>query len=218
MFNRLVDYQDPDSWISKIRDRRFQFFDSKLKSTSDRPVTILDVGGTEDFWRLRGLADNADYEITVLNLESVPTSASNIKSVAGNATQLDEFEDKSFMIVFSNSVIEHLFTWENQRKMADEVRRVGVHHFIQTPSKYFPMEPHYLVPFFDLMPRFLKFFILTRTSLALKRKWSAEEANNSIDEIQLLSLRKFRKLFPDSAMHKERLFGMVKSFTAHSFN
>ncbi len=218
MFNRLVDYQDPNSWISKIRDRRFQFFDSKLKSTSRRPVTILDVGGTEDFWRLRGYADNADYQITVLNLESGPTSTSNIASVAGNATQLDEFEDNSFMIVFSNSVIEHLYTWENQQKMANEVRRVGVNYFIQTPNKYFPMEPHYLVPFFDLLPRPLKFWILTKTTWALKRKWSVEEANTSIDEIQLLSLKKFRRLFPDSAMHKERLFGMVKSFTAHSFH
>ena len=218
MFNRFVDYQDPDSWISKIRDRRFRFFDSKLSALRTRPITILDVGGTEDFWRLRGLADHDQYKITVLNLELISTTAANIQGVKGNATDLGEYGDNSFDIVFSNSVIEHLYTWENQEKMAAEVRRVGVHYFIQTPNKYFPMEPHYLVPFFDLLPRGLKLWILTKTSWALKRRWTEEEAQTSVDEIQLLSFRKFQQLFPGSQMYKERLFGLVKSFTAHSFD
>ncbi len=43
------------------------------------------------------------------------------------------FKDKSYDIVFSNSVIEHVGNLEKQKQFADEVQRVGKSYFIQTP-------------------------------------------------------------------------------------
>ena len=51
-------------------------------------------------------------------------------------------------IVHSNSVIEHLYNFENQKKMASEIIRVGQKYIVQTPNKYFFLEPHYLASFF----------------------------------------------------------------------
>lgn len=68
----------------------------------------------------------------------------------GDATNLSQYSDKSFDIVFSNSVIEHLYTKENQISMAKEVNRVGKNYFIQTPNYWFPIEPHWVFPSFSI--------------------------------------------------------------------
>ena len=44
-------------------------------------------------------------------------------------------------VVHSNSVIEHLYNFENQKKMASEIMRVGKKYIVQTPNKYFFSNP-----------------------------------------------------------------------------
>ncbi len=182
-----------------------------------KPVKILDIGGLESFWTNRGYGNDADFQITILNLEKGKTACSNFTSLAGDATNLSSIGDKEFDVAFSNSVIEHLYTFENQNLMAGEVQRVGKYHFIQTPNKYFPIEPHYVLPFFDFLPGSLKYHILTKTKLSRLKKWTHEDARQYVDEIRLISYSEFRRLFPHSDMYKEMFFGMVKSFTAHNF-
>ena len=80
----------------------------------------------------------------------------NFKSIKGDATNLSNFKDNQFDIVFSNSLIEHLYTYENMKLMANETMRVGKKFFVQTPNKYFPIEPHYFFPFFQFMPYKMK--------------------------------------------------------------
>ncbi|MEM2045934.1 MAG: class I SAM-dependent methyltransferase, partial [Candidatus Bathyarchaeia archaeon] len=48
------------------------------------------------------------------------------------------FKDKSFDVVFSNSVIEHVGNYDDQKMCAEEIRRVGKCYFVQTPNFYFP--------------------------------------------------------------------------------
>ena len=94
-----------------------------------------------------------DVEITLLNLTLVETDLPNVISIAGDATDLSDFADKSFDIAFSNSVIEHLFSFQNQQKMALEAQRVSRYHFIQTPNFWFPIEPHWVFPCFQFLPK-----------------------------------------------------------------
>ena len=140
------------SLAAKFRRRRFKVFLRILDRIGQHAVSILDVGGTEVFWEIMGLAGSR-HEITLLNIEKSSTNYSNISSVAGDARDLSHFPDKSFDVVFSNSVIEHLSTLDNQKLMAEEAIRVGRHYFIQTPNFYFPLEPHFLIPFFHWLPR-----------------------------------------------------------------
>ena len=35
---------------------------------------------------------------------------------------------------------------------AETARRCGEHHWIQTPARTFPIEPHWLFPYFQLFP------------------------------------------------------------------
>lgn len=181
-----------------------------------RPLHILDIGGTNAFWKMRGWTNRNDIQIVTINLKAEEQEFSNIEPRQGDATSLPEFADGSFDIVFSNSVIEHLFTFENQRAMAREVQRIGKAYWVQTPNYWFPIEPHFHVPGWQWMPR------STRISLLQRRRcgWrgpcpDAEMAAQLVDEVRLLSKSELQELFPGATLYAERVAGLVKSWVAY---
>ena len=213
----LQDSKQKGSIGNKFRNKRFVYFE-KLISNLPKPIHILDVGGTEDFWVNRNYNKKEDVKITLLNLKTIITNYNNITSIIGDATDLSLFKENHFDIVFSNSVIEHLHNFKNQQKMAQEVQRVGVYHFIQTPNKYFLIEPHFLLPLFQFLPKSLKYLLLTKTKLSRGKKWNKKFAKEYIQEIRLLSLKEMKYLFPNSKNKTERFLGMSKSYTLHNIN
>src|SRR5258705_6135544 len=123
-----------------MRRKRFAFFRSLL-DTVDRPLRILDVGGEQQFWNMMGLDQLGDVSITLLNVGAQRVTAPPIESVVGDARDLSRYGASSFDVVFSNSVIEHLGPhFADQRRMADEIRRVCTRYFVQTPNRYIPIE------------------------------------------------------------------------------
>ncbi len=213
----LQDSKKKESIGNKFRKKRFVYFE-RLISNLPRPIHILDVGGTEDFWVNRGYNKKEDVKITLLNLKTIITNYNNITSIVGDATDLSLFKEDHFDIVFSNSVIEHLHNFKNQQKMAQEVQRVGIYHFIQTPNKYFLIEPHFLFPLFQFLPKSLKYLLLTKTKLSRGKKWNKKFAKEYIQEIRLLSLKEMKYMFPNSKNKTERFLGMSKSYTLHNIN
>jgi len=208
--------ENKNSLGNKFRKKRFSFFLKKFDSLN-KPITLLDIGGKINFWENRGLAGNNDYIITIINIEKEKSNYSNINCLIGDATNLNQFNNKSFDIVHSNSVIEHLYNFNNQSKMASEIIRVGKKHIVQTPNKYFFIEPHYLLPFFQFIPNKLKYYILTKTKLSRLKKWDKNFAKQYIKEIRLLSEKEMKTLFPKSKIYFEKFLGMNKSFTMHNF-
>lgn len=201
---------------NRFRNKRIADFKNKLINLP-KPLTILDVGGLESFWVNSGFANDQDYRISILNLSKRPVHYDNFESLEGDATKLEGISDKQFDIVFSNSVIEHVYSKENQRKMAQEIIRVGKYFYVQTPNKHFFIEPHYVLPFFQYLPSRIKFFILTRTCLSRRKRWDIAEAKQYIDEIRLLSFKEMKELFPGADFYLEKFSGMTKSFTVHNF-
>jgi hypothetical protein len=217
--NELANYNNKKSLANSFRNKRFAFFESQLeKLNTGTPITILDVGGTESFWVNRGYHEKLDIKITLLNLTEFETHYSNMVSVKGNACNLSEYANNSFDLVFSNSVIEHLYTCENQKLMAEEVQRVGKNYYIQTPYKYFFVEPHYLLPYFQFLPKKAKVFILSKTKLSRGTKISTEDAKDQAEQIVLVSKNKMKQLFPKAKIYKEKFLGMTKSLTAYKIN
>jgi 2-polyprenyl-3-methyl-5-hydroxy-6-metoxy-1,4-benzoquinol methylase len=216
-FNSIFDIsENKGSLGNKFREKRFSFFLKKFNKMQ-KPVSVLDVGGKINFWENRGIAGNTNFEITLINIEKEKSQYSNIKTLIGDATDLSQFDDESFDIVHSNSVIEHLYNFENQKKMASEIMRVGQKHIVQTPNKYFFIEPHYLLPFLQFIPNKLKFLVLTKTKLSRLKKWDKKFASQYIEEIRLLNLKEMKELFPSSKIYFEKFLGMNKSFTMHNF-
>lgn len=196
---------------TRIRKKRFTFF-RELIASLPRPLAILDVGGTQEFWeKMEFIRD--DVEVVLYNLFPIIATHPGLSSKQGDARDMHEFEDRGFDVVFSNSVIEHVGSYEQQRQMAEEVRRVGKKYCIQTPNRYFPVEPHVLLPFFQFLPFRLQVFILSH----FRSPWgwkltSRQEAIDYLRGIRLLTEKELKSLFPEARIYKEKFLGMTKSF------
>lgn len=201
---------------TRLRSKRFTLFKEVLATVS-KPAKILDVGGRPHIWEREGIyASDSDYSLTLINAEQLDIQDPNIISLAGDARYMHEFKDNEFDIVFSNSVIEHVGDYNEQKKMADEVRRIGKRYFIQTPNRYFPIEPHFLFPFFQFFPLWLKMILIRSFSLGNRgRASNMEEAKARVSDVKLLGKREFKKLFPDANFFEEKVFGLTKSFIAY---
>ena len=218
LFNFLASSDNPNSLGYKFRIKRLQEFEKMFFSRFSglEKIEILDVGGTSYFWKNSSLLSHPGLRITLLNLYPVETSHPAIHAVQGDATDMREFETGSFDLVFSNSVIEHLYTLELQQKMASEILRVGKSYFIQTPNVYFPIEAHYALPFAQYYSKAFLHFVLTQTKLSRMKKWSSAEASQYIAEIRLLNAQEMKALFPGASLLKEKVLGLTKSITAHN--
>lgn len=214
MLRQLSDSDKTSSFANRLRSKRFSRFEA-LAARLRRPLSILDVGGTNAFWANRGWHERNDVEILTLNLVAEPQQYANIKPIVGDATNLVQFDDHSVDIVFSNSVIEHLFSFDNQRRMASEVQRVGRAYWIQTPNFWFPVEPHFHFVGWQWLP------VATRTLIIQRRAcgWRGpcpdpDGARRLVEEIRLLTRSELKSLFPDANLIAERFGGFVKSWTA----
>lgn len=216
---RIVDFENCNSPAYQFRRRRMEAFERQFEEWfGDRKghdITILDVGGTLEFWTVLEFKYLDRVHITLLNLEEkeIPDRWKSIfQSVSGDATNLKEYADNSFELAFSNSVVEHVGGFEDQRNMVLEMKRVSKHRYIQTPNKYFPIEPHYGFPLFQFFPMKLKEYMVMHYNMRYKRAENSEEAYRIASEIRLLCKKELRRLFPNEEIHKERIWGMTKSF------
>ena len=210
--------RDPGSRLSiahRMRARRFEHFLSLVESLP-RPIRMLDVGGTEDFWERMEFLDSQKAEITILNLSAPPARSANVQTMDGNACDMPMFGNDSFDVVFSNSVIEHVGGIDEQRAMANEIQRIGRRYFVQTPNRSFPIEPHFMFPFFQFLPRRIQVWLLMHFDLSFGgRLETVEAAEATARSVELLSERTFMGLFPGARLYREKVLGLTKSFIAY---
>jgi Methyltransferase domain len=212
----LADAGAHGSFSNSRRSRRFESFASLVERLAERdvrPVRILDIGGTNSFWEQRGWAGREDVRVVLVNVDVERSRHENIEPRGGDATDLSEFPDGAFDVVFSNSVIEHLGSIDRQAAMAAEVRRLAPLYWVQTPNFWFPIEPHFLTPAWHWLPTRL------RVALLRRRRWGWRgpcpdpvEAEALVGEVRLMRGTELRRLFPDATLVKERLGPFVKSF------
>ena len=58
----------------------------------------------------------------------------------------------AFDIAFSNPVIEHVGSFEEQARFAEQLRLVATGVWVQTPARGFPLETHLLTPLIHNLP------------------------------------------------------------------
>ena len=197
-----------------FRSRRMRCFYATFRLTQQ--IRLLDIGGDPHTWIFEARSCDS-VPVTLVNLRFPNPRAFNesrFTAVVGDATNLP-FESQSFDIAYSNSVIEHLTTWDRQQAFASEARRVAKNLWIQTPARHFPIEPHVLAPFFQYLPKRLQLrFARHFTLWGLLSKPTAAEVDDFISEVRLLSLSEMKQLFPDCRILKERVLGLTKSYIA----
>lgn len=148
-------------------------------------TTVLDVGGDPEIWSFSAVRPF----VTFLNV--FPASPRPLISgdtyVQGDARRLP-FDDKSFDLVYSNSVIEHVGTWDDQQRMAAEVRRVGRSYYVQTHNRGFPVEPHFFGLGIQWMSRSLQRRVVPWATLwGWVTRPSPAQVEALLDEIRLLT-------------------------------
>lgn len=196
-----------------FRKRRMQMFLSTFAPT--KRLRILDVGGLPRAWQ------NVDIEseITILNLDPLDDFDASFLQAnhcyrIGDGTRLP-YPDQSFDVVYSNSVIEHLGTWERQQAFAAEAQRVGKGYWIQTPGKEFPVEPHYFGPFVHWFSKPVQKRLLRHCTLwGILGRPTEAILDEVLAELRLLRLSEFRRLFDGAQIIVERLLGLPKSYVA----
>jgi SAM-dependent methyltransferase len=146
----------------------------------------------------------------VNNLQYEDFAGERFQQIEADATELP-FPDNTFDIAFSNSVIEHLGTWENQQAFAREARRVARKLWIQTPARSFPIEAHLLAPYIQYLPKKLQHRLARWTPRGLL---NPGVVHGIVDEVRLLTFKEISKLFPDCRILRERLLGVTKSYIA----
>ena len=128
-------------------DRYRRFLELCRVSPGER---ILDVGAGAGAALERFNSTNEIVAVDLSPLESEWLAQDNVTVQVADATKLP-FADREFPLAFSSSVIEHI-PKELQPAFASEIRRVAERYYVQTPNRWFPIEPHYQFPFFQFLP------------------------------------------------------------------
>ncbi|WP_166646962.1 class I SAM-dependent methyltransferase [Prosthecobacter fusiformis] len=178
---------------------------------------ILDVGGYPDFWtRYEAVAGGIDcLNVHEVAWDSASFPKHGIRVLVGDGCALTA-EDGAYDILFSNSVIEHVRTWEEQQAFAREARRVGKDLWIQTPAYECPIEPHYLGLYIHHLPKkWQRRLIRWVTLWGWVQRPTQEQIDSEIHTLRLISRKEMDILFPDCEILTERLLGIFpKSYIA----
>lgn len=226
LFTRLFvtwfeNYDSQESLGSKLRKKRIAPLLDMIEIVFNQYgyVNIIDIGGTERYWNIVPEAFLANHQvtITVVNLPKMTLKQDYgpFKFIGADACNLEQFGDQSFHIAHSNSVVEHVGDWKRMVQFAEELARVAQQYFVQTPNYWFPIEPHFMAPFFHWLPKQNRIWLVLHFHLGNRAKAaSMDEAVRLVDSVQLLDRRRFQELFKDAQVLTERFFLLPKSLIA----
>jgi hypothetical protein len=128
-----------------------------------------------------------------------------LRVVVGDGRSLP-FADNSFDVAVSNAVIEHVGLADQQRAFVSELTRVARRVFLATPSAWFPVDSHTLVPLAHYFPPSVRFPIYHRLGRGM---WA------SLDRLNLVTARQLKSFVPAGVEWKLvrlRLLGLTHSF------
>ncbi|MFC9786517.1 methyltransferase type 11 [Rhodococcus sp. NPDC127528] len=180
---------------------------------------VLDLGGTVEAWRRTPVRPQ---HVTVLNLfEPGDADVDWVTPLTGDACAATEAlesagVDPHFDLVFSNSLIEHVGGHARRVSLAREVRQLAPRHWVQTPYRYFPVEPHWLFPGMQFMPAVIRVAIARHWPLVHTKPESYDDAVESVLWTELVGATEMRNYFPTSTILRERVLGVPKSLIAVS--
>jgi hypothetical protein len=201
----------PGSPADRRRTRRAGWLARQFPDLAD--MSVIDLGGRVSSWAAAAVRPK---HVHIVNLERETGEVPDWAEVDhGDACDLPAaIRDRRYDLVFSNSVIEHVGGHERRMRLAEAVHTLAGSHWVQTPYRYFPIEPHWVAPGMQFLP------LAVRTSLALR--WplghtppaDRADALESVLWVELLDRTQMRYYFPDSTLRVERFAGLVKSLIA----
>jgi len=198
-----------DSLGQKMRLRRWARLKQEFPDLEE--MRVLDLGGTTVFWSRAPVKPKA---VTVINLGAAGEGLPWVTPIEGDACDAPKLvRGETFDLVFSNSLIEHLGGHRQRSTFAEVTRSMAPHYIVQTPYRYFPIEPHWIFPGQQFLPRKMQAWLAPRWPLAHTYGWPPDQARDEVMSTELLSLTDMRTYFPDARVVWERFLGVPKSLT-----
>ena len=198
-------------WSRKSREQKFEFFSSVFQPRPEDRV--LDVGVSGKFFAHYTFEDFYPFRDRItagsIRLDDIETArrAYPLPSYAVFDGCSLPFPDKSFDIVFPNAVIEHIIGDGRQAQFAHELTRVGRSWFVTTPNYWFPLEPHYHLPFIQFLPRALQ--------LRYNQLFGTSIPKGELQDLALVSARDLQRLFPTSVIARMRVTFWPETLVAY---
>jgi hypothetical protein len=213
IFRELI-VDSPMSLGGNARRRRWELFTELFPDFCE--MQVLDLGGTIEAWRR---APVRPRRVVVLNLEveddqEPPDWASHVQGDA--CAPPEAVSGAQYDLVFSNAVLEHVGGHSARQRFAETVYRLADRHWIQTPYRYFPIEPHWLFPGFQFLPVSTRALLARRWPLVHTPPTDEHDALNAALWVELISQTEMAYYFPDSRILRERFVGLTKSLIAVS--
>lgn len=209
MTRRLISPYDQNSLSNKMRRKRWQAFALAFPRLAD--MHVLDIGGDARAWRTSGLRP---AHVTLLNLTDQDVEESWMSTIVGDACEpLTDVPQVD--VVYSNSVIEHVGGHWRRERFANGIRSAGPHYWVQTPYRYFPIEPHFLFPGLQYLPKAAQSAAIVRWPVGNYRNvHERDKALRSAMSLELLSISELGAYFPDATIQKETIMALTKSIIA----
>lgn len=209
--SKATDLTNPNSFSSKARQRRW---DRLLEAFPViESMRVLDLGGTPQYWQS---APCAPVSVTTVNL-AVFESTDGVTAVQGDACAPPESVTRErYDLVVSNSLLEHVGGHAMRQQLADVIHRAAPRHWVQTPYRYFPIEPHWLLPGFQFLPFEARVRVTQHYKLGNRPHPNRADAIDAVNEVELVGIAQMRAYFPGSQIWRERAAGLVKSLVAIS--
>ena len=208
-YERLVAGSETESCATRMRKRRWDRLLVTFPHLSD--MRVPDVGSTVDSW---SLCPVRPAHVTLLNIFPTPDEpAGGFQCIEGDACRPPRsVTDGDWDLVYSNSFLEHVGGHARRLEFSDSVRSLAPDYWIQTPNRYFPIAPQWIVPRIQFLP------VAARTTVAKNwplYKWRSDDRDRALHEmleIELLSRTEIHRLALDARMARERWPGFTKSY------
>lgn len=144
-----------------MNDARNQFFNIlKIKTQYSKKKTIIDIGTTpslddEQNIMLSKIKNNKNITcLSNLDCKILLKKYPNIKRIIIGDGRNNKLPNNSFDIVHSNATIEHVGSYNNQLLFIKECTRIAKKYvFIQTPNRFYPLDPHTILPLIHWLPK-----------------------------------------------------------------
>ena len=188
-FLRLVAPREDETIVDVgVADREYSESDNYLEKHFPHPENIVAVAHTSlDHFSLR----YPQVRVIIADGRALP------------------FAVNEFDIAYSNAVIEHVGSYENQLAFLRELHRVARRGYLTTPNRRFPIEIHTRIPLLHvLLPKAWFHRFLT----TIGKGWAAGDYMNLLSEHDLRRLLR-ETAITDFEITRNRFLGMTMTFS-----
>jgi hypothetical protein len=205
---KIVGAYDSDSLSGRARLKRWHEFAQTFPEVSE--MSVLDLGGDARAWRG---APVRPRKVILVNVFEQTVEETWMEALTADACDPDADLPEADL-VYSNSVIEHVGGHWRRQRFAEAVRRAD-RYWVQTPNRYFPVEPHFMMPWLQHLPLAARAKLVAHWPVGNYADFHERDAIlESAMDIELLSASEMRLYFPDAEIRRERVLGMSKSLIA----